>query len=176
MYKAVAAMLVIGTLVGVMMPSGKDEPVKAGSSTFAASSDDPSSRQAEPQSEMQFTDGNAIRLERQPDGHFYAEARVNGMPVRFLVDTGATTIALSRSDAQRAGIPFSAGAFETVGRGASGEVRGAFVTLGRVTLGNRSVENAPAAVIDGSEISLLGQSFLGRFASVEIKDDMMVLR
>ena len=60
--------------------------------------------------------------------------------------------------------------------GADGDVRGEYVTLHQVTLGNKTVEDLPAVVLNSGETTLLGQSFLSKFASVEIKGDAMVLR
>ena len=94
----------------------------------------------------------------------------------MLVDTGASGIALSRSDAQRAGLAVSAGMFNVVGEGADGDVHGEYATLDRVSLGATTAEKVPAVVLDAGEQSLLGQSFLSKFESVEISGDTMVLR
>jgi aspartyl protease family protein len=120
--------------------------------------------------------GGALSLDRQLDGHFYADVMINGATIRMLVDTGASAIALSRDDARRAGVGISIGMPNVVGQGASGDVKGEFVTLGRVALAGESAENVPAVVLDGGEKSLLGQAFLAKFASVEIRGDTMVLR
>lgn len=120
--------------------------------------------------------GGEIRLERSRDGHFYADVAINNMPVRVLVDTGASGIALSRDDARRAGIATSAGMYEVIGEGANGEVRGEYVMLDSVALGATSASAVPAVVLDAGTTSLLGQSFLRQFRSVEIRDDAMVLR
>lgn len=118
----------------------------------------------------------AIILDREADGHFYADASINGQTIRMLVDTGATAIALSREDARRAGIGISIGMPMVVGQGAGGDVHGELVTLDRVSLGGAAAEEMTAVVLDGGEMSLLGQSFLSKFDSVEIKGDRMVLR
>ncbi len=118
----------------------------------------------------------AVVLEREGDGHFYADTEINGQKVRMLVDTGATAIALSRDDARRAGVGISIAMPEVVGKGASGDVHGEIVTLDRVALGGAEAENVAAVVLDDGEMSLLGQSFLARFDSVEIKGDRMVLK
>lgn len=120
-------------------------------------------------------EGEGLELERQPDGHFYAEVRVNNVPVRFLVDTGASGIALTRDDARRAGLAVSAGMYDVVGQGASGEVRGEHVMLDRVELGRAKVERTHAVILDSGHHSLLGQSFLREF-TVEIAGDRMRLR
>ncbi|HWI88280.1 MAG TPA: TIGR02281 family clan AA aspartic protease [Sphingomicrobium sp.] len=120
-------------------------------------------------------DGTII-LQRSENGHFYAEVEVNGVPIRMLVDTGASGIALSRDDARAVGIATSIGMNDVVGEGAGGSVHGDFVTIDRITLGSKSVEQMPALVLNGGEQSLLGQSFLKQFASVEIHGDTMTLR
>jgi aspartyl protease family protein len=120
-------------------------------------------------------DGTII-LQRSENGHFYAEVEVNGVPIRMLVDTGASGIALSRDDARAAGIATSIGMNDVVGEGAGGSVHGDFVTIDRISFGSKSVEQMPALVLNGGEQSLLGQSFLKQFASVEIHGDTMTLR
>jgi len=125
---------------------------------------------------LQLAASDAVTLQRQPDGHFYADVQINNSTVRMLVDTGASGIALTRDDARRAGIGISIGMPNVVGQGAGGEVKGEYVTLDRVSLGDESASAVQAIVLDGGGQSLLGQSFLGKFASVEIKGDKMVLR
>ena len=122
-----------------------------------------------------FAEGQAIRLPRSPDGHFYADIEINGQRIHALVDTGASIIALSREDARTAGLAASISMPNVVGQGASGAVRGEVVTLDRVSLGSKEVRDLPAVVLDAGAQSLLGQSFLSKFASVEIRGDTMVL-
>ena len=117
----------------------------------------------------------SVELNRHSDGHFYADVQVNGATLHMLVDTGATDIALSRDDARNAGLAVSIGMPEVVGKGADGDVRGEFATLDRVTLGDKTVEGLPAVVLNSGQQSLLGQSFLSKFESVEIQGDKMVL-
>lgn len=116
-------------------------------------------------------------LRRAADGHFYATARINGADVRFLVDTGATTIALSTADAERIGIYTAHGDYVGAASTANGTVRVAPVMLDSVELGGTSVGKVQAAVIAGYQgTSLLGQSFLSRFDKVSIDGDVMTLR
>lgn len=114
--------------------------------------------------------------ERSSDGHFYVEARVNGAPVRFLIDTGATMVVLTAEDGRRAGI----GAGEASARaiGAGGEVALQPVALARLALGPVVADQVPAMVAgeDALPVSLLGQSYLARFASVSIEGDTLTLR
>ena len=113
-------------------------------------------------------------LTRAPDGHFYAEADVNGAQIRFLVDTGASFVALTPADAQRAGI--SHGWTRAEAMGAGGRLEVSPVTIDRMSLGSVSVSRVSGAVIDDLPVSLLGQSFLSQVGSVEIQGDRMVMR
>lgn len=132
-----------------------------------------------PQAERS-TAGNgyaSVAIERAPDGHFYADALVNGASIRFMVDTGASTIALNRADAQAAGLQFGAGEFTGTGQGVGGAVALKPVMLDRVKIGAVEARDVEAAVIDGElGVSLLGQSWLRRVGTVSIEGDQMVLR
>ena len=114
-------------------------------------------------------------LERSPGGHFYTFAQVNGEPVRFIVDTGASTIALSEEDARRAHVPFDPATFEPVGQGASGIIQGQRVTVGAIDLDGKRGEALSGVVMQGATMSLLGQNYLRRL-NVQIAGDTMTLR
>ena len=116
-----------------------------------------------------------MRIPRSPDGHFYVHAMVNGQLVRFLVDTGATEIALTMEDAERIGEQISPKSFEVVGSGASGPVRGQTIEIESIELGGREVLNLRGAVLEGLDISLLGQSFLSRTGGVQMDADQMII-
>ncbi len=118
----------------------------------------------------------AVELKREENGHFYADVQINGAQVHMLVDTGATGVALSREDARKAGIATSIGMNDVVGQGADGSIHGEYVTIDRMTLGGKTVEGMKAIVLNNGEQSLLGQAFLARFASVEMRGDTMTLR
>jgi aspartyl protease family protein len=113
-------------------------------------------------------------LVRDQNGHFYAEAQVNGARIRFLIDTGASIVALTRDDAQRAGISFGSERAKAIG--ADGEVEVIPVTIDRIAVGPIEAREVRGAVADNLPVSLLGQSFLSRVGSVEIRGDRMVLR
>jgi aspartyl protease family protein len=113
-------------------------------------------------------------LRREPDGHFYADARINGTTIHFLVDTGASVVVLTRADAQRAGIQLPAE--RSVAMGAGGPIEVIPVMLDRVAVGGIEARGVQAAVADQLPVSLLGQSYLQRVGSVEIRGDTMVLR
>ncbi|MEA3078606.1 MAG: aspartyl protease family protein [Sphingomonadales bacterium] len=129
------------------------------------------------QNSPQFTrEDGAVELQRSSDGHFYADVRINNVSVHMLVDTGASVIALSRDDARSAGLATSIGMNDVVGEGADGAVHGEFARLDKVELGPLSAEGLEAVVLNGGQQSLLGQSFLSKFASVQIEGDRMILR
>lgn len=116
-------------------------------------------------------------LTRAPSGHFYADGFVNGTAIRFIVDTGATRVALSRADAARAGLSFADAEFTSTAKGAGGPVAYRPVTLDRVTIGTLEARQVDAAVLKGDlAVSLLGQSWLKTVGSVSITGDTMVLR
>ncbi len=122
------------------------------------------------------SDGDAVVLERESDGHFYADVEVNGVTLNMLVDTGASGVALSAGDAHRAGIATTIGMNDLVGEGAGGHVYGNVIDIERIKLGETEVRDLSGVVLNGGSMSLLGQDFLRRFASVEINGDRMVLR
>lgn len=118
----------------------------------------------------------STELPRSADGHFYADASINGARVNFLVDTGASMVALTGADAQAAGIYWSDADVRAVARGASGPVYGVTLTLERVSLGGHEARNVSAIVVpEGLGVSLLGQSFLQTIQPVRIENDRMVL-
>ncbi len=115
-------------------------------------------------------------IERSENGHYYAVADVNGMPTRFVVDTGATTVALTVEDAKRAGIAVDPGQFQVIGSGASGAVRGQEIMIDTVTLDGKRAAQVRGAVLEGLNVSLLGQSYLSKLETVEMRRGTMTLR
>jgi aspartyl protease family protein len=105
-----------------------------------------------------------ITLSPGNGGHFWTEARVDGCRIEFVVDTGATTIALRAIDAARLGIHPSARDYNIKTATANGSTRAALVQLGMVEVGNIVVRNVPATVHadDALSVNLLGMSFLSR--------------
>ena len=117
-----------------------------------------------------------VTLERSSDKHFYADTEVNGHPVRFLVDTGASEIALTEDDARKVGLQVDPSKYELLGQGASGIVRGQYVELDGIKLGTISEAKTKAVVVQGADVSLLGQPFLENIDEIVIRKDEMVLR
>lgn len=115
-------------------------------------------------------------LPRGQNGHFFADAQVNGVPVGFMVDTGASTIALTGADATAAGLTWNDADIQVVASGASGPVYGVFTRLDHVALGRHEANNVDAIIVpEGLGISLLGQSFLRTIEPVRIEGDRMIL-
>ena len=118
-----------------------------------------------------------VELPRAPDGHYYVTPEVNGTPLRFVVDTGASQIVLSRRDAARAGIDTESLVYTGRAQTANGTVRTAPVRLDRVSIGPIADRDVRAVVNEGAmEGSLLGMDYLRRFSSVEITGDKLVLK
>ncbi len=120
--------------------------------------------------------GTKLVFRKSDDGHFYARAVVNAMPLTFVIDTGASTIALSKVDAARAGIDVSALTFDGISLTANGRVPTADVRLKRITLGGQTFNGVGAVVINGDlDGSLMGMSFLSRLGKLSIEGDRMIL-
>ena len=120
--------------------------------------------------------GGPIVLNRQRDGHYNIEAEINGARVPFLVDTGASGIALTLSDAGRIGIRTHRLDFSIPVSMASGQAMAAPVTIRSLDLQGHHFEEIPAVVMPGGEISLLGMSVLERFSSLEIRENQLILQ
>jgi aspartyl protease family protein len=111
------------------------------------------------------------------DGHFWASAEVNGAPVRFLVDTGATQVALTAADAARLGIDLSHLHYGASVVTAAGPARAAAVRLSSVDVAGARLEDVDAVVIEkGLDASLLGMSYLGRLSSFQATREALFLR
>lgn len=121
--------------------------------------------------------GGPASLVKAADGHFWAEATVNGRAVRFLVDTGATTVALTGPDAQRLGLDLDALDYDRPVTTASGTIRAALVELDYVSVAGARVEKVQALVLrEGLSASLLGMSYLGRLSRFEATPTSLILR
>ena len=108
-------------------------------------------------------------------GHVIVDAVVNGATVRFLVDTGASFVTLTPADARAVGLNPRQLAFNERASTANGEVRIATVSLREIRLGQLSVDDVPAAVIENLKVSLLGMSFLTRLRRCEMHDRKLTI-
>ncbi|WP_199261520.1 retropepsin-like aspartic protease family protein [Paracoccus binzhouensis] len=127
-----------------------------------------------PQARM--LEGGRVEVPLGNDGHFHLTAQVNGTPVRFVIDTGATTIALGPRDARRVGIDPDSLGYVGQARTANGIIETAPVTLDSVTLGEIHDSRVPAMVLRSDlDQSLMGMSYLSRFARVSIEGNRLIL-
>lgn len=123
-----------------------------------------------------FAAAEQIELARQPDGHYHAQLMLNGVPVEFVVDTGASAVVLTKSDAERIGIATENLPFVSEAMTANGPVRTALVRLDSVVLGPFTDTGVQAFVNSGDmDQSLLGMTYLERFAKIEISSGKLVL-
>ena len=105
-----------------------------------------------------------VRLVPGDGGHYFVDGQINGNPVRFLVDTGATSVAMNKHTARRLGIPYTVDGKKGMVRTASGTAVAYNVTLDEVKVRSVRLTRVKGTVIDGDfpGETLLGQSFLNR--------------
>lgn len=189
MTRAIIVIVIIATFIGAMMPGRSKSAAEAepapkarpwfdedgGSSTSAGGSQGWGSSSSSG-SGSSSSSASEVRLTRRANGHFYADVAVNGTIVEFMIDTGATGIAMTERDARRANVDLDRSERTYVGEGAGGALSGQIVQLESVKLGSRNARDMGAVVIDGASTNLLGQSFLSQFAEVTVRGDVMTLR
>ncbi|MDO9337367.1 MAG: TIGR02281 family clan AA aspartic protease [Caulobacteraceae bacterium] len=163
-----AAVVLVGALsaVGAAGAVVKFDPSREASAANVQLATTPVSNRATP---AQVTKG--------ADGHYWATADVDGSAIRFLVDTGATAVALTATDAQRLGLDLSRLTYGVPVTTADGKTMAAQVKLRSVTIAGARVENVDALVLQsGLETSLLGMSYLGRLSSFEATRTALILK
>ncbi|ESQ79690.1 TIGR02281 family clan AA aspartic protease [Asticcacaulis sp. YBE204] len=120
--------------------------------------------------------GGITAIPKAADGHFWAEARVNTTVVKFLVDTGASVVALTPEDARRMGIDLKALSYDQEVSTASGKTFAARVVIDSMGVGQSRMEKVEALVIpQGLSTSLLGMSYLGRLSRFEATPRSLIL-
>jgi len=120
----------------------------------------------------------AVRIRRQPSGHFAARASVNGQPMLMLVDTGASSIVLKASDARAAGIDINRLNFRVPVRTANGVAYAAATQIGSISVGPITMRNMGVMVAKPGVLSqsLLGMNFLTLLQSYEFSGEFLTLR
>jgi aspartyl protease family protein len=116
-------------------------------------------------------------IRRGPDGHFHVQAEVNDVPVRFLVDTGASSTVLTFADAERSGIDTAALEFNRPVQTANGLAFYARAAVRSLEIGPFRLSAMPVGVmpVETLQVSLLGMNTIDRFGSWRIEGDRMVL-
>ncbi len=144
-------------------PEERGEPAPAGDAEDAAWSEGAVDRE--------------LVLRKSPNGHFLVSAYVNGVETRFLVDTGASDVALTAEDAERIGLNTRGLHYTRAYQTANGVIRAAPVTLRDVRIAQLRVRDVQATITEAPMgISLLGMSFLGELAGYEVRGDRLILR
>jgi aspartyl protease family protein len=120
--------------------------------------------------------GGTIVMTANGDGHFVAQGSINGKAVTFLVDTGATLVAIGQSEADRLGLNYKSGATGFANT-ANGRIPVRAITLNAVRVGDVEVANVEAIVMPSQMGQvLLGNSFLSRFQMKRDNDTMRLER
>lgn len=119
-----------------------------------------------------------IYIPMSRDGHYWATLEVNGTPIRFVVDTGASHISLSYQDAKTAGLDPANLSYNQPFKTAGGVSHKAMVNINRISLESIEVSNISAAVsLQGQmNVSLLGMNFLNRLSGFNVEDREMTLK
>ena len=122
--------------------------------------------------------GTVVEIPAARSGHFFTEVEIDGHPITIMVDTGATMVALSYEDAERAGIFLNPGDFTHSVSTANGRARVAPVMLHSVSIGGITVRDVRAVVSEPGRLrtSLLGMSFLGRLSRFNMRPGLLVLQ
>lgn len=121
--------------------------------------------------------GRTVVIPRDKNGHFQVNARVDGRRMNFMVDTGASVIALTATDAGRLGLRPTARDFTAQVKTANGIVRAAPTELDRVEIDGVTVRHVAALIIPDAALSenLLGLSFLSKLRRFEYSNGKLVL-
>jgi aspartyl protease family protein len=123
-------------------------------------------------------DGRVVQIAADGGGQYSTDVTINGVLVHMLVDTGATTVAISADTAERIGLPLSEASYTVMVRTANGVAHAAPVVLSAITVGDIYVPAVQGIVFErrAGHVDLLGMSFLKRLSSVEQKSGQLILR
>ncbi len=123
-----------------------------------------------------FSDDARVEVPRSADGHYYLTVNLNGKPINFVVDTGATNVVLTKDDAARIGIDLDRLVYSAIAQTANGETRSARARVDEVVLGDIVDRNVVVWVNEGEMFgSLLGMDYLQRFDRISIEGNQLVL-
>jgi aspartyl protease family protein len=125
-----------------------------------------------------ISQGRTVAVARSNGGEFAISAEINGARVPMVLDTGASSVVLTRDDAKAAGLPLEVLNYSVNIDTANGRTRAAPVTLDRVAIGTLAEHSVEALVAQPGQLktSLLGMSFLNRLQSWEVRGDRLFLR
>lgn len=124
----------------------------------------------------QVVEGGETRIPMARDGHFWLQAQVNGTPVRFMVDTGATVTAVSPETARAAGLEPRAGTLPVRLQTANGAVAADMTTIDELRFGNVAARGLDAIIAPGlGSTNVIGMNLLSRLASVRLEGETMIM-
>jgi aspartyl protease family protein len=169
--RAVATFVGLTLVAGIMVPRYSEQ--------FQANQHRAAVMAAEPTTPAEPASSNSRSVVVRPgrNGHFEVDGRVDGRFMKFMVDTGATVIALNESDAAMLGIHPSQPEFSALVKTANGTARAAPTRLSRVEIQDLVVRDVDAVVLPDTALSdnLLGLSFLARLSRFSYSDGELVL-
>ena len=121
---------------------------------------------------------NAVMVDKLANGHFGVRGEVNGRPVRFIVDTGASSTVLTADDARAVGFDVSSLSYQTPIQTANGTAHAAVAVADTMSVGTITRRRIPVFIVSEDMLtqSLLGMNFLGTLSSFEVRGDRMILR
>ena len=119
--------------------------------------------------------GREVRIPMAIDGHFWVEGAINGTPVKFLVDSGATVTTIDRATATRAGATV-ADARDQIVRTGNGLIRVARGRADRLEIAAIERDNVGLHIIDGEEINVLGMNFLSTLTRWSVEGRWLILQ
>jgi aspartyl protease family protein len=123
----------------------------------------------------QSISGEAIELRRQDDGHYWLMVDINGKPVRFMVDSGATMTAINADTAKEVGV--AADGYPIILSTANGRVAAKRGNVASLAIGPHRMENHSVVVSESfGDVNLLGMNFLNNMQSWRVEGNMMVLQ
>ena len=163
-----AALVVLGTFMAQMADKMTPAtPASAHAATRAASSE----------TVGQAAGGRSLSIPRDSRGHFLTEGRIDGQRIGFMVDTGASVVALNETSAARFGLRPSRGDYNATVTTANGTIKAARTRIAMLELGGLVVRDVDAMVLPDEALSenLLGLSFLSKLKRFEYANGQMVL-
>lgn len=174
----IAGAMVATAVIGVRYLETRDvvvEHAQQAQTTEAAMTQAPSTSSIYPTSSGW---GGVVKIAAARDNQFYADADVNRRGAHFLVDTGASYVAMRDSDARNAGIYTVWTDYTYPVRTANGETKAALVTIDEMEIGDIRIEDVKAFILPDDQLSvnLLGMSFLSRLESVEARSGELILK